>query len=235
MPGYLGTEKQFNQLYGRPIKQTRSPKCTVAEHEAGEAALQALHRQVLPFVLRRMKEEVLHDLPPKIIQDYYCDLSPLQQRLYENFAKSQLKRLIQGDLGEAVPATGEKRKRGGDGAGNHTFQALHYLRKLCNHPLLVLSPEHPEYSRVMGDLEAQHSTIRDLQHAPKVGALKALLQECGIGMGPEKEHKEEQALTAGAGHRVLIFCQMKVMLDVIEQDLFKQHMPTVSSAFWMPA
>ena len=166
--------------------------------------------------------------PPRSSKTITATSPPLQQRLYENFAKSQLKRLIQGDLGEAVPATGEKRKRGGDGAGNHTFQALHYLRKLCNHPLLVLSPEHPEYSRVMGDLEAQHSTIRDLQHAPKVGALKALLQECGIGMGPEKEHKEEQALTAGAGHRVLIFCQMKVMLDVIEQDLFKQHMPTVS-------
>ena len=42
--------------------------------------MEALHRQVLPFLLimRRMKEDVLQDLPPKIIQDYYCDLSPLQ-------------------------------------------------------------------------------------------------------------------------------------------------------------
>ena len=40
----------------------------------------ALHRQVLPFLLRRMKEDVLQDLPPKIIQDYYCTLSPLQVR-----------------------------------------------------------------------------------------------------------------------------------------------------------
>ena len=40
--------------------------------------MEALHRQVLPFLLRRMKEDVLEDLPPKIIQDYYCDLSPLQ-------------------------------------------------------------------------------------------------------------------------------------------------------------
>lgn len=44
----------------------------------GALAMEALHRQVLPFLLRRMKEDVLDDLPPKIIQDYHCDLSPLQ-------------------------------------------------------------------------------------------------------------------------------------------------------------
>lgn len=44
----------------------------------GVLAMEALHRQVLPFLLRRMKEDVLQDLPPKIIQDYYCNLSPLQ-------------------------------------------------------------------------------------------------------------------------------------------------------------
>ena len=40
--------------------------------------MEALHKQTLPFLLRRMKEDVLQDLPPKIIQDYYCELSPLQ-------------------------------------------------------------------------------------------------------------------------------------------------------------
>lgn len=44
----------------------------------GTLALESLHRQVLPFILRRLKEDVLTDLPPKIIQDYYCELSPLQ-------------------------------------------------------------------------------------------------------------------------------------------------------------
>lgn len=39
--------------------------------EQGIIALEALHKQVLPFLLRRTKEEVLNDLPPKIIQDYY--------------------------------------------------------------------------------------------------------------------------------------------------------------------
>lgn len=36
-----------------------------------------------------MKEDVLSDLPPKIIQDYYCDLTPLQSRLYDALTRSQ--------------------------------------------------------------------------------------------------------------------------------------------------
>ena len=44
----------------------------------GALALEALHKQVLPFLLRRLKEDVLNDLPPKIIQDYYCELSDIQ-------------------------------------------------------------------------------------------------------------------------------------------------------------
>jgi len=35
---------------------------------SGTLALERLHRQVLPFLLRRVKQDVLKDLPPKIIQ-----------------------------------------------------------------------------------------------------------------------------------------------------------------------
>lgn len=80
MPGFLGTERQFAAKYGRPILQSRDAKSSSKEQEAGARAMEALHRQVLPFLLRRLKENVLQDLPPKIIQDYYCDLSPLQVR-----------------------------------------------------------------------------------------------------------------------------------------------------------
>jgi TATA-binding protein-associated factor len=91
MPGFLGTEAQFRQLYCKPILKSRDTKATPKEQENGTLALDRLHRQVLPFVMRRMKEDVLADLPPKIIQDYQCELSPLQVRLYGAFAKSELK------------------------------------------------------------------------------------------------------------------------------------------------
>lgn len=62
------------------IPASTDGRVTWLELCAGVLAMEALHRQVLPFLLRRMKEDVLQDLPPKIIQDYYCTLSPLQVR-----------------------------------------------------------------------------------------------------------------------------------------------------------
>jgi len=67
---------------------------------AGALALESLHRQVLPFLLRRLKEDVLADLPPKIVQDYYCELSPLQSQLYEDFARSQAGQIVTQSIGE---------------------------------------------------------------------------------------------------------------------------------------
>jgi TATA-binding protein-associated factor len=49
-----------------------------------------------------------------------------------------------------------------------------------------------------------------------------LLLDCGIG----GEKNELSGVTAP--HRVLIFAQVKEMLDVIQNELFKKHMPTVS-------
>lgn len=50
----------------------------------------------MPFLLRRTKDEVLSDLPEKIIQDRYCDLSAVQLKLYEKFSGSQAKQEISG-------------------------------------------------------------------------------------------------------------------------------------------
>jgi TATA-binding protein-associated factor len=90
MPGYLGDHKHFNKSFAKPIQSSYNAKAKSSQQEAGLLALEALHKQVLPFLLRRMKEDVLDDLPPKIIQDYYCELSPLQAHLYETFGKSQM-------------------------------------------------------------------------------------------------------------------------------------------------
>ncbi|RIB21561.1 hypothetical protein C2G38_2134285 [Gigaspora rosea] len=222
MPGFLGTEKQFNERFGKPILASRDSKSSSKEQEAGALALEALHKQVLPFLLRRLKEDVLSDLPPKIIQDYYCELSDLQKQLYEQFAKSQAKSKVEIELGTDVAEDeGEKKK-----THTHIFQALQYLRKLCNHPLLVVNNKHPQYRTVMDRLKATKTSLHDLENAPKLLALKQLLHDCGIGTSQDSE----DSLGAGAvsQHRALIFCQLKTMLDIIEKDLLEAYMPSVT-------
>ncbi|MGH0142791.1 UNVERIFIED_CONTAM: hypothetical protein FKN15_077056 [Acipenser sinensis] len=223
MPGFLGTERQFAARYGKPILASRDARSSSREQEAGVLAMEALHRQVLPFLLRRMKEDVLQDLPPKIIQDYYCNLSPLQIQLYEDFAKSRAKVDLDDTLSPATaPQENEQPKLKPAG---HVFQALQYLRKLCNHPALVLLPQHPEHKRITEQLAAQRTTLRDIQHAPKLSALKQLLLDCGLGNGGTTEGGTEAVV---AQHRILIFCQLKSMLDIVEHHLLKAHLPSVT-------
>uniref|UniRef100_A0A1B6DFE2 TATA-binding protein-associated factor 172 n=1 Tax=Clastoptera arizonana TaxID=38151 RepID=A0A1B6DFE2_9HEMI len=213
MPGFLGTERQFTAKYSRPILASRDPKSSHGEQEAGVMAMEALHRQVLPFVLRRMKEDVLKDLPPKITQDYYCELSPLQEQLYEDFSKCCK------SLTETLECQQNNLQN-----NTHIFQALRYLQNVCNHPKLVLTTQHPEFDRINEQLKKQNTSLADIQHAAKLPALKQLLLDCGIGV-TSSEQSSDLVINQ---HRALIFCQIKSMLDIVENDLLKAHMPSVT-------
>ena len=131
-------------------------------------ALEALHKQVLPFLLRRLKEDVLHDLPPKIIQDYYCELSDVQKQLYDDFSKSGARLAaedaVRSDHNEKAPQQ------------QHVFQSLQYLRKLCNHPALVLKSDKEAIREAL--VKAGHkegTSLSDIQHAPKLLALRYVI------------------------------------------------------------
>lgn len=226
MPGFLGTERQFQSTYGKPILAARDAKCSAKEAEAGALAMEALHKQVMPFLLRRTKDEVLADLPPKIIQDRYCDLSPLQLRLYEKFSHSQAKAEV-ANLVQEYGVSGDA-EQSGSRTSTHVFQALQYLRKLCSHPLLVLDDMQQDQ---IGSLQSDPGkeaklNLHELHHSPKLLALKEILEECGIGS--QSGSGEFAAFSEGGQHRVLIFGQLKGFLDIIEKDLFQTHMKGVT-------
>ncbi|WP_420110936.1 DEAD/DEAH box helicase, partial [Pseudactinotalea sp.] len=71
-PGLLGGEKQFADLYRAPIEKDRDSE-----------RLARLQRRLRPFVLRRRKEEVATELPPKQEQVRELELHPKHRRLYE--------------------------------------------------------------------------------------------------------------------------------------------------------
>ncbi|KAL0211758.1 hypothetical protein RCL1_005384 [Eukaryota sp. TZLM3-RCL] len=80
MPGFLGSKRIFGANFSRPIlalRDSSSPKVV----EKAAIALNNLHKQLLPFILRRQKSDVLKCLPPKIITDIYCSLTLEQKNL----------------------------------------------------------------------------------------------------------------------------------------------------------
>lgn len=213
MPGFLGAEKVFLDRFAKPIAASRFSKSSSKEQEAGALAIEALHKQVLPFLLRRLKEEVLDDLPPKILQNYYCDLSDLQKKLFDDFTKKEGKTLA------------EKASTGDKEAKQHIFQALQYMRKLCNSPALVMKEGHKQYDATQRLLAKQGTSLNDPVHAPKLTALRDLLVDCGIGTEPSAEGDLETSYVSP--HRALIFCQMKEMLDMVQNDVLKKMLPSV--------
>ena len=214
MPGFLGAEKVFLDRFAKPIANSRYSKASSKEQEAGALAIEALHKQVLPFLLRRLKEEVLDDLPPKILQNYYCDLSDLQKKLFEDFTKKESKKIT------------EEAGRDDKEAKQHIFQALQYMRKLCNSPALVMKPGHKAYDETQKFLAKQNTSLEDPAHAPKLTALRDLLVDCGIGV--EGQESSDPLYTPIKPHRALVFCQMKEMLDMVQNTVLKSMLPSVS-------
>ncbi|KAK6131978.1 hypothetical protein DH2020_034285 [Rehmannia glutinosa] len=215
--------QQFQATYGKPLLAARDPKCSAKDAEAGVLAMEALHKQVMPFLLRRTKDEVLSDLPEKIIQDRYCDLSPIQLKLYEQFSGSHVKQEISTIVKQNDDTGGAPK------ASSHVFQALQYLLKLCSHPLLVLGERIPEsLLPMLSELVPANSDIASelhkIHHSPKLVALQEIMEECGIGVDASSS---EGTISVGQ-HRVLIFAQHKALLDVIEKDLFHTHMKNVT-------
>jgi superfamily II DNA or RNA helicase len=81
-----------------------------------------LQRLVRPFVLRRTKAQVLTELPPKIVDKRFCELTSDQRTLYRRVLESRAKPLrAKLRAGEIVSYV-------------HIFAALNYLKQICNHP-----------------------------------------------------------------------------------------------------
>ncbi|XP_062232323.1 TATA-binding protein-associated factor BTAF1-like isoform X2 [Phragmites australis] len=222
MPGFLGTEKQFQATYGKPLLAAKDSKCSAKDAEAGILAMEALHKQVMPFLLRRTKDEVLSDLPEKIIQDRYCNLSLLQLKLYDKFSSSNAKE----EISTIVKAKELEESASQPKATRHVFQALQYLLKLCSHPLLVTGENPSDHLvDILKEIGVgSGGELHELHHSPKLVALQEILHECGIG----SEISSPDASAAVGQHRVLIFAQHKAFLDIIEKDLFQSHMRSVT-------
>jgi superfamily II DNA or RNA helicase len=114
MPGYLGSQARFRRDYDGPITRDKSV-----------GAAEALKRKIAPFVLRRMKEQVAQDLPPKLYVARECKMTREQSRHYERIAGEGRERVMQS-------------ARDGNVTMNMSILAsLTQLKQICCHPALL--------------------------------------------------------------------------------------------------
>lgn len=128
MPGYLLNRAKFRRLYEIPI----------VRHQERNA-LESLQRQIKPFVMRRLKKNVLKELPEKIESRVVCELNEEQKRLYMAYAaqaQAEVRRL------EAEKGLGKSHIE--------ILSLITRLRQLCCHPAMFID----DYDGGSGKLEA---------------------------------------------------------------------------------
>jgi superfamily II DNA or RNA helicase len=109
MPGYLGTAKDFRERYEQPIAKEKNAE-----------AQSRLARRLRPFMLRRLKKDVAADLPAKLEQVSFCELTPDQRGVYQQVIEASRKEVL-----EAVGAQGIAKSR------MVVLTALLRLRQVC--------------------------------------------------------------------------------------------------------
>lgn len=139
MPGYLLGRSKFRRLYEIPI----------VRHKDREA-LEGLQKQIKPFVIRRLKKNVLKELPEKIESDMVCDLNEEQKRLYLAYAaqaKADIKRL--------------DAEKGFQKSRIEILSIITRLRQLCCHPAMFIE----DYTGGSGKMEMLIELIEDALQA----------------------------------------------------------------------
>jgi superfamily II DNA or RNA helicase len=125
--------------------------------------------KIFPFFLRRKKEEVAKDLPEKIEQTVYVEMSQEQKALYEKFLIS-----FKSNLLKKVNLEGAKKHR------LEIFEAILRLRQIAVHPLLVspeeaIDPSCGKWEVLVSDI---HTVVEEgkkvLVYSQFTGALKLL-------------------------------------------------------------
>ena len=111
-PAMLGSIDDFNRQYAGPI-----------QHGADKEATEALRRKIFPFMLRRLKKDVLKELPDRMEQTLYVEMESDHQRFYE-----ERRRYYQQAIQQSIKTQGLEKSQ------MMMFQALSELRRIASVP-----------------------------------------------------------------------------------------------------
>lgn len=163
-PSMFGSAQDFNKNYALPIQR-----------EDDKDALNELKKKIYPFILRRLKKDVLKDLPDKIEQTLFVDMSAEQQVFYE-----QRRRFYYETVKSQIAQNGIRKSQ------FFILQALSELRQIASVPESksekeIISPKREVLSEHILELVANNHKV--LVFANFLNALDSIsgdLNEMGI-------------------------------------------------------
>lgn len=179
LPGMFGSREFFKREYADPIDLQRDEK-----------KMAALKKLTAPFILRRTKEQVARDLPPKTEITLWCQMEPEQMSAY-----NEIKDNVKGTLSDIIKKQGLQKSK------LQILEGILKLRQLCNSPELVEEFKGNQIPSVkmitlISELEnnlADHKVLVFSQFTSLLDLLSAALQQRGLpyllltGATPPKE------------------------------------------------
>lgn len=126
MPGYLFKYRKFKEMYEVDIVK-----------ENNEIKMQKLKKMIEPFVLRRIKKEVLTELPDKTVTVLYNEMEEEQQKIYLSYL-AQAKKEVAAEI----------QMNGFENSQIKILALLMRLRQICCHPSLFLQDYLGESSKL---------------------------------------------------------------------------------------
>jgi len=167
IPGHLGSRNWFRNQFINPI--TKESDITAAE---------TLSNMIKPFLLRRLKSDVLKELPDKIENHIVVEMTEEQKKLYVATVKS-----IRGEIMLGIDQNGINKMR------IQILAGLTRLRQICCHPSVYLE----DYEGDSGKFEALEELVDELKegnHRPLIfsqftsvlGLIRKLLESKGLNV-----------------------------------------------------
>jgi SNF2 family DNA or RNA helicase len=135
MPGYLLTHDKFTKRYETPIVKN-----------SDVTALKELNKHINPFILRRLKKDVIKELPPKIEHKLVVEMTEKQKKLYASYL-DQAKNEIDEEI----------RENGFSKSKIKILSILTRLRQICCDPSVFIE----EYEGDNGKMEALDGILED--------------------------------------------------------------------------
>jgi SNF2 family DNA or RNA helicase len=113
LPKLLPKPAEFKEKFLIPIEKNYDKKARIR-----------LNKVTAPFIMRRLKKDVLKDLPEKVETDMLCEMSVAQEALYQKIVQEQKSSLLNMLANEKEGTL-------------HVFALLTKLKQLCDHPSLI--------------------------------------------------------------------------------------------------